>query len=209
MSSSSIPDHLVRVLIASVRATLLQRSSSDDPIAQEARRVLQGLDPALLQTAEFEESQHPIVHIGASATANPCPATSSLVESLRPVLSHLPWQYNYPDRADAPALGERIAFAEIIGPVAPWISPTVCVGFTLIAPHTYYPMHHHPATELYYVLAGNATWNLRGVTQLRAPGTFILHPSEAEHAMRTNHEPLLALYTWSGTDVRTTSVYAF
>jgi mannose-6-phosphate isomerase-like protein (cupin superfamily) len=207
MSTSSIPDRLVRVLIASVQATLLQRSSSDDPIAQEARRVLQGLAPALLQTAEFEESQHPIVHIGASATANPCSATSSLVEALRPVLNYLPWQYSYPERADAPALGERIAFAEIIGPAAPWISPTVCVGFTLIAPHTNYPPHHHPATELYYVLAGNATWSLRGVTQLRAPGTFILHPSEAEHAMRTNHEPLLALYTWSGTDVRTTSVY--
>jgi mannose-6-phosphate isomerase-like protein (cupin superfamily) len=207
MSSLSIPDQ-VRALIANVRATLLQRGSSDDDIAQEARRVLRGLDPALLHPAEFPESQHPIVHTGTPAMANHCPATSALVDALRPVLNYLPWQYNYPERADAPALGERIAFAEIIGSAAPWISPTVCVGFTLIAPHTYYPPHHHPATELYYVLAGNATWDLRGVTQQREPGTFILHPSEAEHAMRTNHEPLLALYTWSGTDVRTTSAYS-
>jgi mannose-6-phosphate isomerase-like protein (cupin superfamily) len=207
MSSSSIPDQ-VRALIASVRTTLLQRCSSDDPIAQEAARVLRGFDPALLQPAEFPKSRHPIVQTGTPAMANHCPATSGLVDALRPVLNYLPWQYNYPEHADAPALGERIAFAEIIGPAAPWINPSVCVGFTMIAPHTYYPSHHHPATELYYVLAGNATWDLRGVTQQRAPGTFILHPSEAEHAMRTNHEPLLALYTWSGTDVRTTSAYS-
>jgi hypothetical protein len=39
------------------------------------------------------------------------------------------------------------------------------------------------------------------------PGAFILHPSQAIHAMQTHAEPLLAIYTWSGADVRTASVY--
>jgi gentisate 1,2-dioxygenase len=104
-------------------------------------------------------------------------------------------------------LGQNIAFAEIVGPAAPFRSDSVCLGLTLIGPETLYPAHRHPAIELYYVVAGIATWTLVGVSQDNPPGTFILHPSQAIHAMRTHAEPLLAIYSWSGSDVRTTSVY--
>ena len=40
------------------------------------------------------------------------------------------------------------------------------------------------------------------------PGALVLHPSGVVHAMRTHEEPLLAVYTWTGEDVRTPSVYA-
>jgi len=104
-------------------------------------------------------------------------------------------------------LGQNIAFAEIIGPAAPFRSDSVCLGLTLIGPETLYPVHRHPAIELYYVVAGIATWTLDGLSQDHPPGTFILHPSQAIHAMRTHAEPLLAIYSWSGSDVRTSSVY--
>jgi hypothetical protein len=39
------------------------------------------------------------------------------------------------------------------------------------------------------------------------PSEFVLHPSLAAHAMRTHREPLLAVYTWSGDDIYTHSMY--
>lgn len=197
----------VQALLAVANNTLLKRGTTDDAIGREARSVLQGLDPAPPQSGKFDQSAHPITGFAAAALANHGPATSALVKALRPVLGYLPWEYNYPDRADKPGLGQRIAFAEIIGPLAPLVSHRVCLGFTLIAPDTYYPPHHHPATELYYVVAGTALWELSGAAQTHPPDTFVLHPSQAIHAMRTHREPLLAMYTWSGPDVRTTSAY--
>jgi len=77
----------------------------------------------------------------------------------------------------------------------------------LIGPQTLYPKHRHPAIELYHVVAGTAAWTLDDVSRDNQPGTYILHPSQAVHAMQTRAQPLLAIYFWSGTDVRTASVY--
>jgi quercetin dioxygenase-like cupin family protein len=82
-----------------------------------------------------------------------------------------------------------------------------CFGFTLIAPHTHYPAHAHPAIELYLVIAGAATWGLGDApAEIRPPGSVIVHPSGAPHAMTTGAEPLLALFTWRG-DLATSPSY--
>jgi quercetin dioxygenase-like cupin family protein len=77
----------------------------------------------------------------------------------------------------------------------------------LIAPETRYPPHAHPAIETYLVIAGTALWSLGtapGAAQ--PPGALILHPSGEAHAMRTQAEPLLAIWSWRG-DVTSPSVY--
>jgi hypothetical protein len=79
--------------------------------------------------------------------------------------------------------------------VAPIASDEVCLGVTLIAPHTLYPLHRHNAVETYFVLSGTATWTAAGRSQTQPPGSFILHPSNIVHAMQTWDEPLLAVYT--------------
>jgi hypothetical protein len=133
--------------------------------------------------------------------------TSDLLAAIRPVAFDLPWRYSYATRDDAPGLEDNMAFAEIIGPEAPFKSSSVCLGLTLIGPETLYPSHEHPAIELYYVAAGTATWIANGIPGLNPPGTFILHPSQIVHAMQTHREPLLAVYSWSGEDVKTLSAY--
>lgn len=95
----------------------------------------------------------------------------------------------------------------IIGPEAPYQCDSFCFGVTLIVSDSLYPVHYHPAIELYYVLSGTAEWTLEGKTALQKLGNFILHPANAVHAMRTGKEPLLAIYTWSGDDVVTLSQY--
>jgi quercetin dioxygenase-like cupin family protein len=81
------------------------------------------------------------------------------------------------------------------------------LGFTLIAPHTNYPAHAHPAIELYLVVAGAASWRLGDAqAEIRPPGSVIVHPSRAPHAMITGAGPLLALFTWRG-DLVTSPAY--
>lgn len=66
------------------------------------------------------------------------------------------------------------------------------------APETIYPAHAHPAVELYHVVSGTALWTAGDILRRRVPGDFILHPSGVRHATRTQAQPLLAIYTWTG-----------
>lgn len=196
----------ISALISAIRASYSQRPPGDDAVASEIKTVLSLLDVLPSLTGKFAKNGHAVTRHADAALQAGNESTAALVESIRPVIDYLPWRYSYPLREDAPDLGQRIAFAEIIGPEAPFRSDTVCLGLTLIAPQTLYPAHRHPAIELYYVVAGTSAWTLNKVTQEHPPGTYILHPSQAVHAMRAHAQPLLAVYSWNG-DVRTTSVY--
>jgi quercetin dioxygenase-like cupin family protein len=197
----------ILALVAAIKASYLLHQSAEDAIDREIKTVLLLLDPLPNLTGSFVENNHPVIQNAAAAFDAETPSTAALAESIRPVIEFLPWRYSYPPRNDAPDLGEHIAFAEIIGPEAPFRSDSVCLGLTLIAPQTLYSAHRHPAVELYYVVTGTAAWTLNGVTQEHPPGTYILHPSQAIHAMETHAQPLLAIYSWSGADVQTTSIY--
>jgi hypothetical protein len=197
----------VRSLLASIKTVFGQRQPTDDAVGREIRNVLSLLEPLPALSGRFTGNDHATTrHIEAALKAGD-KSTASLLDQIRPVIPFLPWRYSYPARADAPSLGLNIAFAEMIGPKAPFHSESVCLGLTLIGPETLYPDHRHPAIELYYVAAGLATWTLDGISRDQPPGAYILHPSQAVHAMRTHAEPLLAIYSWSGSDVQTTSVY--
>jgi mannose-6-phosphate isomerase-like protein (cupin superfamily) len=194
-------------LIASIKATFERHKSADDAVGREIQKVVSLLEPLPALTGEFPKNTHAATrHIKAALQAGN-ESTAALLDAIGPVIRFLPWRYSYPTRDDTPDLGQNIAFAEIIGPAAPFRSDNVCLGLTLIGPEILYPAHRHPAIELYHVVAGTATWTLDGVSRDHPPGTFILHPSQAVHAMQTHAEPLVAIYSWSGSDVRTTSVY--
>jgi hypothetical protein len=203
---STIPTK-IRRLIATAQNVLTRRATLSDAAAHEARRVLKLLDPLPPLSGSFQKSDHPITAFIGNAIKT-SDETSALLDAATPVLRYLPWKYNYEPRPDLPDLGLRMGWAELIGPEAPYRSAAVCLGLTLIAPESHYPAHHHPAIELYHVITGTAAWVLDGVPRLNPPGSFILHPSQSVHAMRTGPEALLALYTWSGPDVTTLSDYS-
>jgi len=194
-------------LITAIRGTFAERSPSDDRVGREIRKVLAGLEKLPPATSGFSMSNHAVTrHIAAALRAGN-ESTAGLLDRIAAVSHFLPWTYRYPFRADAPGLGQSVAFAEIVGPKAPIASDRVCLGLTLLGPRTLYPSHRHPAIEIYYVAAGTAVWIVDGVVSERPPGTFILHRSQAVHSMETSEEPLLAVYSWSGKDVRTSSTY--
>ncbi len=194
-------------LIDVAKSHLQRGKAHQGAIGDETSRVLGLLQTVPPLTGVFSPNTHPLTRHLEAAFGAASPATADLVAAIRPVASILPWTYGYEKRDDFPGLENAMGWAEIIGPEAPFRSQSVCLGLTLIGPETLYPAHAHPAVELYYVIAGNAQWTAAGVTHTNPPGTFILHPSEVIHTMKTGGEPLLALYTWSGTDVKTTSYF--
>ena len=136
--------------------------------------------------------------------------TAGIAAALAALPTPLQWRYNYTPRPGSPEhtadLAERIGFAELIGPHAPLTAPGCRAGFTLMAPATFYPLHAHPAIELYLVISGHAQWTTPQAEQIVPPGEFVLHRTNQPHAMRTFAEPLLALYGWRG-DIDTPPFY--
>ena len=200
-------DTQIRNIIDEARLLLQKNGSdvSDSDIGKELQRIFAYEIPK--QVEDFKPSESPLLKFTDSALVNGNKKTNDFLELLKPVMSYLPWKYNYEEREDKPELGARIGWAELIGPEAPYKTEEFCLGFTLIAPDTVYPEHNHPATELYHVLSGNAFWTLDGNRKKRTPGELILHPSMHSHLMETKEETLLALYTWTGSDVVTLSEY--
>ena len=197
-------DFIARLIEESKRF-LNERAQIDDDIGQEAAKFVAREIPA--PSGTFEKSDSPLIRWIEDSAKHGSSETANLLKALKPALPFLPWKYNYEPRADMPDLGNRMGWGEILGPEAPYHDEHFCFGFTLLGKNTFYPAHYHPATELYVVLSGHAEWTLDGVSKVRNPGEFILHPSNHVHSMQTREEPLLALYTWSGEDVVTLSKY--
>jgi hypothetical protein len=199
--------------VATIRnafAARLAASIDAPPIAEELEKAL-----ALLAEVDFtrasEEhlraSAHPVIQqLRQSELGSVDPATQAIFQAFLPWLDALPWRYSYAPRPDAPDIGNRMAWAELVGPIAPFSSRKVCLGLTALGPRLLYPLHTHPAVESYLVISGTSAWTAAGQTRKCPPGTLILHPSNIVHAMETDDEPLLAAYAWTG-DVETLSAY--
>jgi mannose-6-phosphate isomerase-like protein (cupin superfamily) len=177
------------------------------PAGTEAQALLP-LWPASLPPQRVEAANLPACDYLAQAIELGRAGPESAIATGLPQLSpRLRWTYGYPRDLRYSGLERRVAFTEVLGTTGIWPSKQMLVGFTLIAPHTHYPAHVHPAIELDLVIAGAAAWALGDAPgEVRQPGSVIVHPSGAPHAMTTGAKPLLALFTWRG-DLATSSSY--
>ncbi len=155
-----------------------------------AHRALPQPVPVTAHAAASIQHHMPIM----LASSWPAPLTG-IASALAACWQRLDWHYHYPERPD---LAANIGFAELIGPSGPLWSDKIRAGFTFMAPGIFYPLHDHPAVELYIVLSGRAEWTRRTMTTNQDAGAAILHASMEPHAMKTVTEPLLALYVWTG-----------
>ncbi len=91
------------------------------------------------------------------------------------------------------------SFVEIIGPSGLLICDKIRVGLLLLGDHVLYPSHNHQALEFYTILSGSSVWQINDENFiLKKPGDKIFHDEWVTHAMKTNGEPILALFSWSG-----------
>jgi mannose-6-phosphate isomerase-like protein (cupin superfamily) len=94
---------------------------------------------------------------------------------------------------------DRYGYVELVGRDRPWHSEQLAVGFLLLGAGAHYPAHHHPAAEVYHVVAGTARWRKGDeALSLQPMGAAIYHAPHVVHETRVHGEPLLALYCWRG-----------
>ncbi len=127
------------------------------------------------------------------------PGADPLAHLLAPLAPALPWSDTSANMTMPEGFRGRYTVTKIIGPDGMIPAADFRFGTFLQYPDTWYPIHHHAAEELYFILSGTAKWTRDGVDgQPEPPGMLIHHASHERHATRTLGEPLLALWVWLG-----------
>ena len=93
-------------------------------------------------------------------------------------------------------------YVEFAGPrEALFHAPDIRVGLLLLGPQLHYPLHAHPAEEVYHPLT-DGLWR-RGQEEWRAvpAGHAIHHAPMVPHETKATDRTLLALYSWRGNTV--------
>ncbi|MEM7438464.1 MAG: dimethylsulfonioproprionate lyase family protein [Pseudomonadota bacterium] len=84
-----------------------------------------------------------------------------------------------------------------IGAGSPWKSEKMSGFVTMMPPGLYYTWHHHPAEELYVVLAGEAEFYREGEPpETLREGDTSFHASNQPHAMETKDSSVMCYVTW-------------
>jgi hypothetical protein len=132
-------------------------------------------------------------------------APSRLVAALEALGPWLSWAQNpnYRRRPPDATFLDNYGYAVIAGPEdgppALAVDPRLALGVLLLGPHAHYPLHAHPAVEIYYTLTpGGEWWRDDGPWRQQPPGTVIHHAPNVRHATRAGISPLLAIYLWRG-----------
>ncbi len=129
---------------------------------------------------------------------------SAIAIALAAVAPRLTWTQNpnYRRTPPSPDFLDNYGYAVLAGPSdgPPALArhDQLAFGVLLLGPRTHYPLHHHPAAEVYIPLNGAEWWRGDGPWREEAPGAVIHHPPNIPHATRAGGAPLLALYLWRG-----------
>lgn len=176
--------------------------------AARLRRIVNHMPPV----APVPEGRVPIQAACESELAS-SGGTSALARALTALLPfiHITRSKSYLANPPSSDFGENYGYGVICGPkngVPALIQDTdIAFGLMFLGPETHYPLHHHPADELYYTVTGpsfwrtgDADWDMRGI------GETIHHASWVPHATLSADRPLVLLYIWEG-DLETDAAF--
>ncbi len=120
---------------------------------------------------------------------------------------HALWRDTYRDTAIGDVLHAHFGTFEILGRDTPLKADSMRSFLIYQTPGYHYPLHHHPAEEVYLIIAGEADFVVEGEdTQRLGPGDTAYHPSNAPHALTTTDRSILAYVLWRG-DIATKPVF--
>jgi len=180
----------------------------DAAVAAGIRRLAdlsRSISPVSTARSERRSTPLPVCRFWVDAIAAASRAGSSLAGVVDRLAPHLSWTQNPNYRREPPDPGflDRYGYAVIVGPEdgppALAVDPRVAIGVLLLGPDTHYPLHSHPAVEVYYTLTkAGEWWRDSGPWRHEPSGSAIYHVPSIPHATRTGADPLLAVYLWTG-----------
>ena len=199
----------LREFLIRLETALRQAASGADEASAalaEFAQLSRTIDSGTAARPRASEGTLPVCRFWNGAlTAATGQQTAPLVATLRSLGPLLSWTQNpnYRRHPPDPAFLNNYGYAVLAGPPggppALTVDPRLALGVLLLGPHTHYPLHHHPAVEVYCVVSGDAEWWREAGPWRRHPsGTVIYHAPNVPHAMRAGEHPLLALYLWRG-----------
>lgn len=107
------------------------------------------------------------------------------------------WRLTYEGTGIGQDFLDRFGCYCLIGPGGGWISEKMAAFVVYMPPNLHYPWHHHPAEELYYVLAGEAEFFREGEgSEVISAGQSSFHATNQAHATQTQDRGLLAYVLW-------------
>lgn len=107
------------------------------------------------------------------------------------------WRETYKGTDIGDEFMDKFACYCLIGPNGPFASTSMHAYFVYMPAGLWYPWHHHPAEELYLVVAGEGEFYLDGeAPRTLAAGDSAFHPSGQSHALLTRNCPVLAYVLW-------------
>jgi hypothetical protein len=192
-----------------VRIAEFHRSRSPFPEFPMVAEVLDVLDVVESPTTMLHRPRLDVVrHLVAVRPTGIDPAIDAIIEEFVRIGADLPWRQtaSYRQVLDAAYLA-NYGYVQLVGPAPAIIEhPSVRIGLGLWGPSLVYPLHKHPAEELYHVLFGEPLFG-NGTDEWRAtaPGDAVHHRPWQLHAQRFADTPTVLLYSWVG-DVKSDAV---
>ncbi|NWL77118.1 hypothetical protein DM872_09660 [Pseudomonas taiwanensis] len=184
----------------------------ENPVAKAHAKRLRTLRKDLSAIQQVPEGRVPVqasCEAELHAYAAQCPLARSLSE-LMPAI-HLTRSKSYLANPPSADFGNNYGYGVICGPdsgpPALMKDSDISFGLMLLGPDTHYPLHSHPADEVYYTVTGPSSWRVgKGPWSPRADGEIIHHPSWIPHATLSGDRPLVLLYVWQG-DLETDAAF--
>lgn len=185
---------------------------SFDHLLEEARKV-HAAHPALRDFCPFPSDLEPQPltphHIDAADLMTHAPGLAGpdlapLRDAFLAAGDHAAWRDTYRDTDIGDDFLSRFGCYCLIGEGGGWSSRQMASYVVYMPPGLHYPWHHHPAEELYLVMAGQAEFHRAGEPSATlASGDSSFHASNQSHAMQTLDHPVMAYVLWrSHLDVR-------
>ena len=181
-------------------------------IARSHADRLRALQADLTGAGEVPDGRVPVQDI-CEAELAACAPDAPLAKALLDLMPSLHFTRSKAYMAAPPSadFGNNYGYGVICGPVSGppvlMTDPDIAFGVMLLGPNTHYPLHHHPADELYYTVTGPSAWRTgRDPWASRGIGEIIHHPSWMPHATLSGDRSLVLLYVWHG-DLETDAAF--
>lgn len=165
------------------------------PVFEALRKTVGGKGSFRSERLPICDALESALHVANTGPA-PIPELAAALNGLSP---RLQWKRRDSSQPDGTSFHDGHANALVAGPGGLEEREDLWIGISLLAPHVRYPDHRHPPEEVYVSLAGGAWWNENMDWTTPGPGGLIYNAPNILHAMRTEAQPLLAIWClWVG-----------